>query len=97
MEGADAPTPIHRLKAYPRYDVRILPCRMCTHVFVYIIHRMLFPWCVIIMPTHNAHPYFPSISRARQGASYAAKCVSEDRACRKLIAVKWGHTGGARV
>ena len=37
---------------------RILLCIMCTYIFVHIIHRLLYPWHVIIIPMHNEHPYF---------------------------------------
>ena len=57
----------------------ILPCIMCSHAFVCIIHEIIMPMVVhsygmTIIPMYNEHPYVSLQNLTKQCALYTAKC-----------------------
>ena len=48
----------HILDSGRALSTRILPCTTHTHVLCTLHMGLLYPWCVIIIPLYNVHPYF---------------------------------------
>ena len=51
----------------------ILLCVIRSHIFVCMVHRVLHPWHVIIIPMYNVHPFFSLKNLGKRCALYMAK------------------------
>ena len=72
----------------------ILPCIMCTHTYVHIIHSipLLCPWYVIIIPIYNVQPYISLKNVGKKNAYYTqqntvsfSNCVNKKRKQKRKI------------